>query len=111
MTDLRYALRTVRHSPGFATVVIMTLSIGIGANTAIVALLHTVLLRELPVRDATELVFVRTAGPRGLGGAPPYPYFDHLRSQTGLAGASSCGRNGSSGSVRCPVFAVPAFLY
>ena len=90
MTDLRYALRTVRHSPGFATVVIVTLAIGIGANTALVTLLHTVLLRELPVKDATELVFVRTAGPRGLGGAPPYPYFDHIRSQTsGLAGAAA----------------------
>ena len=74
----------------FATVVIVTLAIGIGANTALVTVLHTVLLRELPVRDATELVFVRTAGPRCLGGAPPYPYFDHIRSQTpGLAGAAA----------------------
>ena len=90
MTDLRYALRTLRISPGFATVVIVTLAIGIGANTAIVSLLHTVLLRELPVKDAGELVFVRTAGARGLGGAPPYPYFDHIRAETSaISGAAA----------------------
>jgi predicted permease len=72
----------IRNSPGFATVVVVTLAIGIGANTAIVSLLHTVLLRELPVQDAGELVFVRTVGARGLGGAPPYPYFDRIRAET-----------------------------
>jgi predicted permease len=81
MNDLRCALRMIRNCPGFATVVVVTLAIGIGANTAIVSLLHTVLLRELPVKDAGELVFVRTAGARGLGGAPPYPYFDHIRNE------------------------------
>ena len=81
MTDLRYALRMVRNSPGFATVVVVTLAIGIGANTAIVSLLQTVLLRELPVKDAEELMFVRTAGDRGLGGAPPYPAFERIRAE------------------------------
>ena len=81
MNDLRYALRMIRNSPGFATVVVVTLAIGIGANTAIVSLLHTVLLRALPVKDAAELVFVRTAGERGLGGAPAYPYFEGIREQ------------------------------
>src|SRR5919108_399459 len=81
MNDFRYALRLIRNRPGFATVVVMTLAIGIGANTAIVSLFHTVLLRELPVKDAAELVFVRTAGARGLGSAPPYPYFDHIRNE------------------------------
>ena len=81
MTELRHALRMVRNSPVFATVVIMTLAIGIGANTAIVSLLHTVLLRELPVTNPEELVFIRTAGDQGLGGAPPYPYFERIREQ------------------------------
>jgi predicted permease len=79
--DLRYALRTLRHSPGFATVITLTLAIAIGANTAIVGLLHTVLLRELPVTDPQGLVFIRTAGDQGLGGAPPYPYFERIREQ------------------------------
>ena len=77
--DLRYALRTLRNSPGFAMVVVLTLAIGIGGNTAIVSLLNTVLLRELPVKDAQELVFIRTADSRGLGNAPPYPLFDRIR--------------------------------
>jgi len=59
----------------------VTLAIGIGANTAIVSLLQTVLLRELPVKDAEELMFVRTAGDRGLGGAPPYPSFERIRDE------------------------------
>lgn len=51
--DLRSALRAIRHSPGFTAVVTLTLAIGIGANAAIVSLLHTVLLGELPVTDPT----------------------------------------------------------
>jgi predicted permease len=85
MTDLRYALRTLRRSPGFATVIIVTLAIGIGANTAIVGVLDTVLRRELPVQAAEELVFVRTAGARGLGNAPPYPYFERIRNESPFA--------------------------
>jgi hypothetical protein len=50
-----------------------------GANTTIVGLLDTVLRRELPVSDPQELVFIRTAGDQGLGGAPPYPYFELVR--------------------------------
>jgi predicted permease len=79
--DLRYALRTCRGNPGFTTVVTLTLAIGIGANTAIFSLLHTVLLRELPVDNPQDLVFIRTAEERALGAAPPYPYFDHIRSE------------------------------
>jgi predicted permease len=93
MTDLRYALRSIRNSPAFAAVVILTLAIGIGANTAIVSLLHAVLLRDLPVTDPEGLVFIRTTGDQGLGGAPPYPYFEHIRENgsrfSGVAAFSS----------------------
>jgi len=71
----------IRNSPGFATVVVVTLAIGIGANTAIVSLLHTVLLRELPVTAPQELVFIQTVRDGALGGAPPYPYFERIREQ------------------------------
>jgi hypothetical protein len=67
----------------------VTLAIGIGANTAIVSLLQTVLLRELPVKDAEELMFVRTAGDRGLGGAPPYPSFERIRDEFSLSGMAA----------------------
>jgi len=57
--DLRYGFRTLGKSKGFAAVAILTLALGIGANTAIFSLIDAVLLRAIPVRDARQLVVVQ----------------------------------------------------
>jgi len=59
-TDLRYALRTLRRAPGFTLLAILSLALGIGANTAIFSLLYQVVMRALPVRNPGELVFLQS---------------------------------------------------
>src|SRR6266581_3296173 len=72
--NLRFALRTLRKSPGFAATAIVTLSHGIGANTAIFMLLDAIRLRSLPVQDPQELAEVRItdSGHQGMGLNPQY---------------------------------------
>ena len=72
--DLWYGARTLVRSPGFTVVAILTLALGIGANTAIFQLLDAVRLRSLPVVNPSELTVVRLADLPGKRGSQESPY-------------------------------------
>jgi len=89
VADVRYALRTLRSNPGFATVAILSLALGIGANTAMFSLIDAVILKKLPVRDPDALVQILTTG----GGDDfSNPLWEALHQhQTALAGVAAIG--------------------
>ena len=78
--DVRYAFRLLRRSPAFTLVALLSLGLGIGANTAIFSLIDTVLVKTLPVNDPQRLFFVDNSGGKSGGSSgPPYPCFERLR--------------------------------
>ena len=78
--DLIYALRLLRKSPGFSAVAILSLTLGIGANTAIFGLIDALVFKSLPVRDPRSLLFLAKQTQRGLDTAFYYETYARLSS-------------------------------
>jgi putative ABC transport system permease protein len=90
--DLRYAMRALRSSPGFAAVAILSLALGIGANTAIFSLIDSVMLKSLPVGHPEQLVRV-SMGDKG-GGIFTNPIWEAVRDrQDVFSGIFAYGSN------------------
>src|SRR5262245_28936692 len=94
LRDVRFALRNMLRSPGLAAVIAISLSLGIGANTAIFSLIRAVMLKSLPVQDPDRLVLMHWHGdawPKGLN-------------QSGAGGPNNPAYKNASRSMAFPFF-------
>lgn len=86
LSDLRFALRQLRKTPGFTAVALLTLALGIGANSGIFSFLHTMLVKPLPLPRVAELVFISEHAAQVPGMSIAYPNFlDWRARQTSFA--------------------------
>jgi putative ABC transport system permease protein len=90
--DLRYALRTLRNNPGFAAVTVLTLALGIGANTAIFSVINAVLLRPLPFSNPDQLCIITESLPSFPAIGPSYENFQDFRDRAKSFSAVSATR-------------------
>src|SRR5260370_18818605 len=86
--DLKFSIRALRRSPGFVAVAVMTLALGIGANTALFSLLDQILLRLLPVKNPHQLVLLTMRGhhygKHWCGNPISHPLFRHVHAHNQL---------------------------
>src|SRR5690349_16738631 len=81
--DSRYALRGLAHNPGFTAAAVLSLALGIGANTAVFSLFHALMLRLLPVDRPAELVTLYKIGGWGIG-TSSYPLYQEIAQRADL---------------------------
>jgi len=101
LQDVRFGLRMLMKNPGFTAVAVLSLALGIGANTAIFQLVNAVRLKTLPVRNAEQLVNVRLTDMEAARGSKPSPYggvtnpiWEQIRDrQEGFSGILAWSRN------------------
>jgi predicted permease len=93
--DLRFAVRTLWKSPGFTAVVVLTLSVGIGGNTAIFSIVNGVLLNPLPFPQPAQLVSLHESKPNFQEGSISYPNFLDWRSDNKTFASMALTRNWS----------------
>jgi predicted permease len=94
LQDFRYSLRTLRKSPVFLAVAVLSLALGIGANTAIFTLIHQLILQRLPVRDPEQVVMLAGRGKHYGGNNGPdrlsYPMYQEIRDKNQVFSGMFC---------------------
>src|SRR5690348_17622696 len=94
LRDFRYALRTLRKSPVFLAVAVLSLALGIGANTAIFSLVNQLILSPLPVRNPEQLVMLAGRGKHYGGNNGPdrlsYPMYQEIRDKNEVFSGMFC---------------------
>ena len=91
LTDLAYALRLLGRSPGFTAAVVLSLGLGIGANTAIFTLMDAVMWRMLPVQDPEHLLVAARQQGTDIGGGFNYADYKILRDADTMARSAIWG--------------------
>ena len=116
--DVRYAVRAYRRTPGFAVVVVVTLALAIGANSAIFSLLNALMLRDLPVRDPDTLVQISTVTPGQGESYLTFSMFRELSAQQkvftsviGTSGNTGVTVNGNGTTMRGLLWAATGNVY